>query len=67
MDNMKNKSCPFCGREDLDSGTTIKGRDGTPFWIVCTKCGATGPWIEVADEELDLALNIAMEEWNTRT
>ena len=41
--------CPFCGNNDLSTGSA-----GEERYIVCRACGATGPWAGSAEEAREL-------------
>jgi hypothetical protein len=39
------KPCPFCKRKKLETQQGTPDREGTPVNIICSACGARGPWI----------------------
>ncbi len=61
---MTNKQCPFCGGTDLEIGHGTPDSEGTPVYVSCPDCGATGPWAYVQNVDHP---EEAYDLWNTRT
>lgn len=40
----KLKPCPFCGGIELDIQRGTPEGEGVPTNVICTECGACGPW-----------------------
>lgn len=63
--NMQIENCPFCGCSDRRVGIRKMGNKG--YRVVCSKCGATGPHINIAGHETkSAAQEVAIEKWNER-
>lgn len=64
--DMQIKNCPFCGCHDRRVGIRKMGSKG--YRVVCSKCGSTGPHINITDYETKReAQEVAIEKWNNRS
>lgn len=57
--------CPFCGCGDRRVGIRRMGRKG--YRIVCARCRAMGPQINIIDTDKTGAQKMAAEVWNSWT
>lgn len=62
--NTELSACPFCGGTDLEVQFGTEDREGYPKCMVCTNCGACGPY--AYESELKGAAK-AMQNWNNQT
>lgn len=56
------KPCPFCLGKNLELGFGTKDREGTPYYLYCQDCGATGPWEYSPNGRF--SMDIAAKNWN---
>lgn len=60
----KLKRCPFCGSSDLETQIGTEDREGVPANIICSECGACGPWAYVRGDKY--LSDEVVKLWNTR-
>lgn len=56
------KACPFCGNLEIYVMTGTPDNEGVPTNMVCSECGACGPWVYERSNEC----REAMQLWNIR-
>lgn len=54
--------CPFCGSTNIEIKISTPDREGVPTSLMCSDCGASGPW----EYEQDNSHAKADAAWNTR-
>ena len=57
--------CPFCGSVEVEVVIGTQDREGYPSNLICSECGAAGPWIYCKDP-YDKDYHKLLVQWNTR-
>jgi len=62
------KGCPFCGGDKLIIQKSTEDREGVPIHVMCSDCGAGGPWEydqrKESHDNLDYV--VLVTGWNNR-
>jgi len=59
--------CPFCGEVEVELQQGTTDREGTPVNVMCSGCGATGPFVYAPHGTDQLSMfALAVEPWNDR-
>lgn len=61
-----NKNCPFCDSKEVELRTGTRDREGIPVSLVCSDCGAAGPWAYCNSKAEEDQIDMALELWNSR-